>query len=45
MPKEVEEDEPFGFGDGLGGDLAFVFGLAGTIPYALFTSDPRTPGA
>lgn len=34
LPKEVEEDEAFGLGDGLAEDLVFwfVLGLAGAVP-------------
>ena len=42
---EVEEDEAFGLGEGLAGDLVFWIGSAGAVPKALVTSDPRTLGA
>lgn len=29
---EVEEDEAFGLGEGLAGDLVFGFGSAGAVP-------------
>jgi len=32
LPKEVEEDEAVGLGEGLVGDLAPGFGSAGVVP-------------